>query len=294
MESYTSIVNDNILNENNKNDILSDNLITKNEQIQNFSFQNEENNDKGFTSSVLTNDKESINSSSHISLLSENELKEIENAYRITDSHQFGKIRRIDPTRFLHSLPDGAYPQLPRLRKYTTVYTSNILFPLNETNIDNSSITDLNKNNDKNNILKDNNINNSKEYSLLHIYNSQSNRNESCKQLVNDLKRVNKNTKEINTKTKNNELEDISDDTKIDINNTYKNLMPKFTDMVKVKKINFPMIMDVLNGKRTSTLYERQSAVIEKLIKIIKESMVFGFHQIYLRISNKNYISILI
>jgi len=262
MESCTSIVNDNVLlNRNNKSDI-SGNSNLESEQIQNHSTQVEDNRSDNPI-------KESINSSSSVSLFSENELKEIENAYQITDSHQLGKIRRIDPSRFLHSLPDGAYPQLPRIKKYTTVYTSNILFPLNETNINSSS--DINSNKDNNKII----INSNNEDSLSHICNNRLDNNESCKHLVNDLKNTNKDVKKDNTKLRNTELE--NNDTKIEIDETYKNLMPKFTDMVKVKKINFPMIMDILNGKRTSTLYERHASVIEKLIKIIKESMVSIF-----------------
>jgi len=234
MESCSSIINDNKLQ------LINDDY---NDQINN-ELKNNEKNELVLDS--LLSDKENIkkaliNSHSTSSLLSENESKEIEKAYQIADDIKYGKIRRIDPSRFLHSLPDGAYPQLPKLKKYTTIYTSNILFPLNNMNdnqyLNNNSVTD------KEIEKKENNKLSVKDFSKL------------------------ENNKNLNDNI------DLSNNNEIEIDKTYKNLMPKFTDMVKVKKINFPMIMDVLNGKRTNLLYERHEIIIKKLIMIISESM---------------------
>lgn len=269
MESCSSSINkiDSIKHYENKLPLLENKIeVLKNEENQNISQPRKS---EMLLTTILTNSdshkNELINSPSTSTIFSEREIKEIEKAYQVTDNSHFEKIRRIDPSRFLHSLPDGAYPQLPKLKKYTTIYTSKTLFPIND--------------NDKNNCLENSKLKNEIENTTCSQENNidiNSNKYETknSENPDNNIITHNQLNNDINLKN-NNEIKIISTENKINIDKTYKNLMPKFTDIVKVKKINFPMIMDVLNGKRTSTLYERHVSIIEKLIIIIKESMVF-------------------
>ncbi|KAG4097043.1 hypothetical protein H8356DRAFT_1677701 [Neocallimastix lanati (nom. inval.)] len=264
--------NRNVLSEDNK--IFNDNT-SENKIIENASQSSLKN--KVLLTSLLSNESdhknEIVKSPSASLILSESEMKEVEKAYQVADKLQSVKIRKIDPTRFLHSLPDSAYPQLPKLKKYTTVYTSRTLFPIdnNDDIKENSSKfheeklkneNDVNNNDDYMTEFQNININNTEEHPL-----KKDDNNTLMSNQINDD--INKN----NDNSLNSEQIKRSEEDKIDIDKTYKNLMPKFTDMVKVKKINFPMIMDILNGKRTNTLYERHASIIEKLVKIIEESM---------------------
>ncbi|OUM64454.1 hypothetical protein PIROE2DRAFT_8761 [Piromyces sp. E2] len=251
MESCSSIVNDNKLQ-----------LInTNNDQINN-EIKNNENNGMALSPLLFdneNNEKRLINSPSTSSLLSEKEFKEIEKAYQIADDIKSRKIQRIDPTRFLHSLPDGAYPQLPKLKKYTTIYTSNIIFPLSNENDDQLQASSLNHDN-KNTKLNIPNLNTDNI-----VTDKITGENENIKLSSNDINKNKNNIMNCDVKRDFNNFSSNDDNNKIEIDKTYKNLMPKFTDMVKVKKINFSMIMDVLNGKRTNMLYERHATIIEKL-----------------------------
>ncbi|ORX87804.1 hypothetical protein BCR32DRAFT_124437 [Anaeromyces robustus] len=300
MESCTSPISpaESLLHNGNISslDKINSNIQIKKEQTI---LENDSKN-KTLRDSVIlnTNDKnELINSPSATSFFSENELKEIEKAYQIVNYEQSGKIRRIDPSRFLHSLPDGSCSQLQKPKKYTTIYTSNFQFPIDDNNI-NNNLTENNKikENENSEIALTNNINtntkttnNNNTSTNINTTNNNTDINININKSNNNY--INKDFNYQNHKTKNDRFIEKNNNYQVnnlkrdvlnpnnpinyqnDINVTYRNLMPKFTDMVQVKKINFPMIIDILNGKRTKVLYERHISIIEKLVKIINESM---------------------
>ncbi|ORX55288.1 hypothetical protein BCR36DRAFT_346952 [Piromyces finnis] len=267
MESCTPVVSENQLILINNKDQISNKELKNIENIQ------EQNSKISLKNELILNpllsdrddnENKPFISPSASSILSENELKEIEKAYQLVDDYKSGRIKRIDPTRFLHSLPDGAYPQLPKLKKYTTLYTSNVLFPQNNNN--NGQIQCPNVINN----IKESNINNTLDNNN-NDSNMESEKSDNYISTLSDSEK--RSSKKIEDIRNENQLSSLNNYDEIEIDKTYRNLMPKFTDMIKVKKINFPMIMDVLNGKRTCLLYERHATIIKKLVGIITETM---------------------